>query len=443
MLKIACICLAVAAATPLWSQVEPSGSGGNSGLGDTHMMTPPPVGGGNYSGSLGSEERSNYLAGGMVFTAAYIDNLLLGGSATPYSDETYSLLPTIGFDRKTPRQSESLAYSAGFTIYQHTSDLNSVAQAADTTYRFRMSPYLVLILRDTFRQNNNLYNQSNPFDAGGIPGTPGQSNGNVISPYENQLANSSSAGIQYQYGKNAMVGASGSYSFQNFSGAGGASGLSNGGAAGASGFFSRRIAGSHYVGLTYQFSKFISHPIDTYTVTNTLFAFYTHYFNRSFSISLLGGPEHYTFWSAGTPSQGAWTPAVQCSFGWQTNRANVTANFAHIVGGTGGLLGTYHSDLLGVSSRFAVSRKWNVGADVNYSRFDIVNPSASAAYGNGGNSIFGGVYAERQITERVSAQAGYGHFHQLYAGVPAASANPDSNRANVSISYQFSRPLGR
>ena len=67
MLKIACVCLMFAAGTPLWSQVEPSGSGGGGGLGDSRMMTPAPVGGGAYPGTVGSEERSNYLAGGIGF----------------------------------------------------------------------------------------------------------------------------------------------------------------------------------------------------------------------------------------------------------------------------------------------------------------------------------------------------------------------------------------
>ena len=121
MVKIGFLCLAIAAAAPLWSQVEPSGSGGGGGLGDSRMMTPPPVGGGSYPGVVGSEERSNYLSAGLVFTGAYIDNLMVGDGGSPISDETYSFLPTIGFDRQTARQSESLSYSSGFTLYQHTS----------------------------------------------------------------------------------------------------------------------------------------------------------------------------------------------------------------------------------------------------------------------------------------------------------------------------------
>ena len=443
MLKIAGLCIIIAATTPLWSQVEPSGSGGSISVGDSRMMTPPPVGGGAYPGTVGSDERSNYLAGGLVFTGAYIDNLMEESVTSPISDETYSFLPTIRFDRRTPRQLQSLSYSSGFTLYQNTSQLNSVAQDATASYQFRISPYAVLVLQDTFRQNNNLYNQSNPFTAGGVSGTPGQSNAALISPYQNQLTNSSSAGVHYQYAKNAMIGGSGSYSFQQFSAPVSVSGLNNEGTAGASGFFSRRIAGSHYVGVTYQFSKFVTHPIDTYTLTQTAFGFYTHYFTQSFSVSILGGPEHYITWSPTAPSQAAWTPAVEASLGWQTLRANVAATYAHMVSGAGGLIGTYHSDTAGLTGRLAFSRTWGGGANVNYARFNSVNSNAAIAFGTGGNSIFGGMYLDHRITERVSAQAGYGHFHQDFAGIPAASTFPDSNRVNISITYQFNRPLGR
>ena len=120
--------------------------------------------------------------------------------------------------------------------------------------------------------------------------------------------------------------------------------------------------GSHYVGVTYQFSKFVTHPVDTYTLTHILFGFYTHYFSPSFSFSVLGGPEHYITWGAGTPSESAWTPAVQGSFGWQNALTNVTAAYSHIVSGAGGLIGTYHSDMVGVSGRRALSRTWDIWA---------------------------------------------------------------------------------
>jgi hypothetical protein len=240
-----------------------------------------------------------------------------------------------------------------------------------------------------------------------------------------------------------MIGGSGTYSLQQYSESANVSGLNNQGTAGANGFFSRRLGLSQYVGIRYQFSKYVTHPNDSYTLTNILSGFYTFYFTRSFSLSIQGGPEHYTAWGAATPSQGSWTPAVEASLGWQTLRTNVSASYSHIVSGAGGLIGTYQSDMASLNGRLALSRMWSVGANVGYSSFNNVNSSTVATYGTGGNTIFGGVHLDRRITERVSAEAGYGHFYEDYPGIPSASTYPNSNRADISITYQFNRPLGR
>lgn len=441
---IAYFCLALAASTPLWSQVEPSATGGGGGLDDERMMTPPPVSTDAYPAVVGSEQRSNYLSGGLVFTAAYMDNLMLVNNSGPISDETYTILPTIGLERQTPRDGESLHYSSGFSLYQNTSELNSVSQNASAGYRYHLSPYAVISINDTFQQNYNLYNQGNPFMSGGVSGSPSSPNA-LISPLANQLGNSTDAGLNYQYGRNAMVGASGAYSFMQYSQLSDVPGLNNQDTTDGNAFFTRRIARSQYLGLTYQFSKFVTHPVGTYTLSNTVFVFYTHYFTNRFSISILGGPEHYTTWSqAVVTKQGAWTPAIQGSIGWQRDHTNLSASFSHVVTGAGGLIGTYHSNIGSLNGSIALSRTWGAGAHVDYMQFKNVHPNAVqfASYA-GGHTITGGVSLQHKVTERINIEAGYQHFHQSYGNIAVASSFLGSNRGYGSISYQFSRPLGR
>jgi hypothetical protein len=406
------------------------------------MMTPPPVSGDAYPVSIGSEMRSNYLGGGIVFMAAYQDNLLLQQSTRPISDESYSFVPTINFDRRTPRQGESLNYSSGFTLYQNTTELNGINQSATAGYRFHMSPYAVVELRDEFRQNYNLYNQGNSFITGGVSGTPGSSNTVLIAPFENQFGNLSNVAIDYQYGRNAMIGGSGSYSFLHYSDHSQSVGLNDGNTTTGSAFFSRRIARSEYVGAVYQFSKFITHPVNTDTLTHTVFGFYTHYFTRSFSMSLLAGPEHYTALSPATPKEASWAPAVQASIGWQDLRWSASASYSRIVSGAGGLIGTYDASLASLAAQLAVSRTWIIGANGGYSLFDNVNPT-DAALSSGGHTVSGIAFLRRRVSGRLNAEVGYGHFHQSYTKVPGQSLFPDSNRGYVSIAYGFNRPLGR
>ncbi len=441
MLKIACYCIVLTAATSLWSQVEPAASGGGFDLDDTRMMTPPPVSRDAYPIVVGVESRSNYLDGGLAFTAAYVDNLLGVDTGAPVSDETYAFMPTVNIDRRSPKQGESLQYSAGFNLYQHTSELNGISQNGTADYRFHISPYAVIVLSDTFWQNSNLYNQTNPFVGGGVS-TGGSSNSVLIAPFANQLQNSSNAGINYQYGKNAMIGGSGTYTFSNFSNESNSQGLSDANLAGFGAFYSRRIARSQYIGVTYQFEKFVTHPIDTYTQTHTVLGFYTHYFTKNFSFSILAGPQQYASWSPTIEKQGHWIPAVQGSFGLQTLRTNLAVSFTHNVSGAPGFIGAYHANMASLSGRFLFARMWSVGASGDYSLLEPVG-SDPAAYGTGGHTITGGVDVQHTVTERLTAAAGYQHFHESYSNIPAVSTFPNSNRVYLSVSYGFHRPLGR
>ncbi|HEY2471973.1 MAG TPA: hypothetical protein VGI45_29580 [Terracidiphilus sp.] len=442
MLKIACFCLAVAVTTPLWSQVEPSATGGDFTLDDSRMMTPPPVSGDAYPITVGAENRSNYVSAGLVFTSAYQDNLLAGNRAI--SDETYAFLPTISLERRTPRQGEMINYSSGVTLYQHTSEFNGVSQNASGGYRFHLSPYAVFVVRDSFAQNYNMYNQGNPFAGGGVTGTPGSPNTVVIAPFANQLNNSSSAAIDYQYGRNAMIGGSGTYSFLNYSNLSQVQGLDNSNSSGAMGFYTRRLSRSQYVGAAYQFAKVITHPIATYTLSHTVFGFYTIYLTRNFSFSILGGPEHYTTWSPNTQTQGAWSPSVEGSFAWQTGRSNVVTSYSHLVSGAGGLIGTYRADTASLFGTVMFSRRWILSGGLNYSNFNNVNSTlAVSEFAAGGKTIIGTGSLQRRLTQRLNLEGGYSHFHESYPTIPAAASAPDSNRVTMSVSYQLNRPLGR
>jgi len=104
MFRIVVFSLALILVLPCCGQVEPSATGGPVGLDDTHMMTPPPVSSESYPTTFGSESQSDFLAAGVIFSSAYVDNLMIGNTTSPVSDVTYAILPTVNLRRKTPRQ---------------------------------------------------------------------------------------------------------------------------------------------------------------------------------------------------------------------------------------------------------------------------------------------------------------------------------------------------
>ena len=61
----------------------------------------------------------------------------------------------------------------------------------------------------------------------------------------------------------------------------------------------------------------------------------------------------------------------------------------------------------------------------------------------GGHTISATASAQRSLTDHLNVQFGYNWTHQIYAGIPAISTDPNLSRAFVSINYQFTRPLQR
>jgi hypothetical protein len=51
-----------------------------------------------------------------------------GTSATPVSDVSYSIWPTIALDETTSRLHWAISYAPGFTFYQRTSSRNEADQ---------------------------------------------------------------------------------------------------------------------------------------------------------------------------------------------------------------------------------------------------------------------------------------------------------------------------
>ena len=120
MLTRICLGLALLAAMPAWSQVEPSATGPPPSS-DEAMQAPPSVSGEAYPAETGSEARSNYLRAGVSLNTSYDDKVLASSSGQPAGDITYSVGPSISLDQSTPRTHRTLAYNPGFTFYQHDS----------------------------------------------------------------------------------------------------------------------------------------------------------------------------------------------------------------------------------------------------------------------------------------------------------------------------------
>jgi hypothetical protein len=408
---------------------------------EDRMITPPVVSGGSYPAAPESQERSNYLRGGVVVTTAYSDNVLGSTTGSPVSDVSYSVWPTVALDQTTSRLHWDLNYAPGFTFYQHTSSRNETDQNAALEFQYRLSPHVTFAARDSFQKSSNFFNQPDLASAGAVSGGAEGPNQSVIAPLADRLSNSGNAGITYQFSASGMIGGSGTFSRLTYPNPTQVQGLYDSSSQAASGFYSHRISKIHYLGATYQYQRLMSYPtgLSSETQTHAILFFYTVYPMPRFSVSFFGGPQYQNTFYPPFSARG-WTPAAGASMNWQGTFTALSASYTHVISGGGGLAGASQMDSASASIRLQLSRALSAGLSGSYANNSILGP---ALLNNNGHSISATASVQRQIGERMNLQLGYTRLHQIYSNVAVLAGSPDTNRAFVSVSYQFSRPLGR
>jgi hypothetical protein len=440
---------------PVWSQVDAHtqpvpafGIDGKADSNDDRMLTPPPVSGGTYPTAPSSQERSNYLRGGVVFSAAHTDNALGSLSTQPISDVSYSVGPTIALDETTSRLHTILTYAPGFTFYQKTTSRNEADQNAAIDFEYRLSSHLTFSARDGFQKSSNAFSQYGISDQG-VSGATQGGNFTVIAPIADRLSNAGNVGITDQFSLNQMIGASGTFTNLHYPDPAQVPGLFDSSTQAGSAFYSVRVSKTNYVGATYQYQRLLSYPAAgvNETQTHAILFFDTFYASPRFSLSFFGGPQHsdsvqnLTSGTTTVPSLRMWTPAAGASLSWQGGRNNFAASYSHSIAGGGGLIGAVQMDSASFSAGQQITKTLSGSLGGGYSQNNQLDTLLPAA--NYGHSIYGTVSLQQQFGQRMGLQAGYTRLHQSYSNVAVLATSPDTNREFISISYQFSKALGR
>jgi hypothetical protein len=452
-----CVAVLLQPVASLWAQVDttptapvPAVTGPGSESSSDLMRTPPPVSGQSYPAEPTSEERSNYLRGGVTFTSAYTDNALGSVNGHPVSDVSYSVWPTLAVDETTPRLHIVSTYATGYTFYQRESSLNESDQNASIDLQYRVSPHFTVSARDGFQKSSNVFNQPNLASALAVSGGTQEANFSVIAPIAELLRNSGNVGITYQFAANGMVGASGTFTNLHYPNQAEVPGLFDSSSQGGSAFYSFRISKKHYIGVTYQYQRLLSSPTEgqNETQTQSVLLFYTLSLSSRFSVSVYGGPQYANVGpqfsdTASTPSPvfRSWNPQAGGSLGWQGRLTSAALSYAHVISGGGGLIGAVKMDSATASIRQQMTRNLTGSIAGGYAQNDVLG-SVFLVSANG-HTISGTASLQQQFGQHIALQLGYTRLHQDYGGVAVLAATPNTNRELVSISYRFSRPLGR
>jgi hypothetical protein len=440
--------LAMLASVPAWSQATGTAETPDTPVTNDGMMTPPPVSGQAFPVLTGAEVRNNYMNVGVTAGVAYDDNVEAGYSPTPESDMIYSVWPTITLDKSTLRVREVFNYSPGFSFYQPNTIFNESDQNASANLQYRMGSHATVSLLDAFVRSSSLFDQ--PFGSGlgdVTGGAPTQATG-VIAAFADRISNAANVQLTDQSGDNGMFGIAGQYGQLDYPNSSQVPGLYNSTSWTASAFASQRLNARQYFGAQVQHARIVSFlkGTDNAVLRDNIFGFYTFYFRNApqsnLSLSITGGPEHYSISQSPEPLLEAWVPSVTAAVTWLEHRSTASGSYTHDVTAGGGLPGAYTADSAQGFFRRQLTPTWSVNFSGLYSRNKNLTPSYPFSE-PGGHTYAASVVAEHALSRNMKFKVGYDWMDESYLGIGALAKLPNSNREYGSITYQFSRPLGR
>jgi len=394
---------------------------------------------------LGEVERSNQLSIGMTVASGYDDNTLTQNDRQ-IGNASFSFLPSVSWHESRSRSLFDFNYSPGFTVNQKLPDLNNATHNAGLNSQFRLTQNVTWRIHDAFVASNSGWTNSNPEIPGNALNEPNQQ---VLTPLANTVSNSAGTDLVYQMGAGTILGGSGSYSLLNYSNVQDGPGvqLIDSRKTGAEAFYQHRLLPKHWIGMTYGFQRFTFNGGVEETYTHSAFLFYTAMIQPHFVVSLFGGATHtqtdgfVAIVTSGPTTPGTrtqWSPSAGATFGWETRHTGITATFSRRIDSGGGILGTVerNSGMATVQRQFSPNWTGTIG-------FVYDNNRPLDGVGGEYRTLSGTVAVERRLGRQMSASASYTRAHQTYGIAIPTQLFPDHNRAMLSISYLFSRPLGQ
>ncbi len=439
------------------TQPTDASDAGQSATANPPMVTPPIVNGTGSSLAFTSElERSNYLRGGATATAAYQDHVLtLIGDVG--SDWSYTIGPFVALDLTRTRYKLDFTYSPGFTFYQRNSSLDQTSQALAFNLAYRLSPHVTFTAQDSFVKTSAFFSPI-AFNAGDTLGVdnlpnPAQSpNLTLVAPVADALINTATVGISYQFGLNDMVGATGNASLLEYLDRSEVPGLFDSSGEGGGGYYNHRFANRNYVGIDYEFERYLSDTTialagttELQTRTDSIYGTYTLYLKPNFSITAFGGPQYSDTFGGTLVPQTMWSPAGGGSVSWQGQETSFAASFSRRITDGGGLPGAVRANIANASFRAQFTKAVTGSVAADYATNAVLDSAFLGGFSSGlnGHSVSESASLARTFGEHWSGSLGYLHLTQSYANVSTFDVVPNQNRAWVSVSYQFERPLGR
>jgi hypothetical protein len=412
-------------------------------------LSPPlPVAGVRAPLRFSSEEpRSNYLTGSVGVSTAYDDNIL-SSAMNRVGDVSYMLFPTLDIVQSRGRFNWDVGYSPGFTFNQRLNERNQSAHDLHLLLGYRLSPHVNLSVHDGFDKATTLFSDLRASDSL-LPGPLQQPNTSLITPLSNQTRNTSGVDLTYQFGRDSLVGASGGYYFVNYGQTPTTTGttinLIDSQSWQADAFYAHRFASRHWFGLTYNRQRITSDP-SYRTDLQRAFLFYSVSFASHMNFSLWAGPENtasrlpVVAFGPGAPlvNRSNWNTAGGATFSWEGVRTGISAGYSRQTSDGGGLTEAARMEAINADIQRKLSQRWTGTLGAVYA----FNKSVSSSLFQSARTLSGTAGVDCRVRDSIGLGFRYGRDQQTYAQTTNTSPI-NRNRAWVTLSYSFTRPLGR
>lgn len=406
---------------------------------------------------FGSElGRTNYLNGGVSVGATYDDNVLSSTTA-PEGGYAVSVLPYIALDQSRARLHWNFNYAAGFVANQRLSQQNQSSHNLGAALEYRLSPHVELALRDHFVYTSNFFDVlQGGLDTSGS-GILQQPNQSVITPLAKQISNLSTAQLNYQFARNDLVGASGTFYISRFRDVpAGTLNLIDTDTQEGEAYYTHRLARSYWIGAAYEFQNLTFSPGVEQAQTHSFLLFNTIYLRPRMSITLFGGPQFYDLDSQ-IVTQVITVPAVVVvttpvsrhdrtitaggNFNWQGERTSAQLGAARKVTDGGGIFGAVESVTVNAAVRQKLGKTTALALGViagdNRALADFTNGSDRLRSASGSASL------EQRLGPSFMLNLGYARDYQRQSGGAPLPTDANHNRGWISFTYNFSKAIGR
>jgi hypothetical protein len=388
--------------------------------------------------------RSSYLSGGVALAGTFTDNPLLS-STEAVSDFSYLVQPYLNFAHSAPRVDWNVSLGSTLTVHHQISNENQTAEDLRLDLRYRLTPYINLRVSSTFDNTTGLFSALNPATSGSGIGVVEQANNSLLIPFRQRTIQASNlAELNYQFGPKSIVGVRGAYSIMDFPGSSKDlqfGSLYNSRTYSGEAFYNHQVSAKQWVGVTLRTQKLETQPFPGTKVDSCLL-FYALNVTPSVTLSFFSGPERFdTPWISGVTNpvrsirDRQWTPAEGATFNWQGRQTSVLAVFSRQIGDGGGLFSAVTASTAKVQLRRQLDGSREMSFGFAYATNDPLESRQSSP--RGFSALF---QFQQRLGKSFIARVGYTRNQQdNLNGLGTATAN----LLWVSVSYDFSRPLGR